>query len=234
MIIAVSGGKGGVGKSTLSLNLGYELDAVIVDADLATADLPAGAGRGPNLHDVLAGRAEPMAAVETVGPIRLLPCGRTLEGARASKLVELTRVVERLERQCGRVVIDCPAGLAQDVGVELYSADVAVLVTMPNRVALHDAYRTRRLALDVETPIGSVVLNQCRSTDAEDLVGQVEAKMGAPVTVIERRADIAAAQAAGRPLRTESPTSPMLEGFDSITWAIERCERHLSGGIGVL
>ncbi len=140
MIVAVSGGKGGVGKSTVSLNLGRELGAIVVDADLATADLPRGSG--PDLHDVLAGRADPLEAVEPIGSVRFLPCGRTLAGARASNLARLPRVVDRLERECGRVVVDCPAGLARDVGVQLECAHVSVLVTAPTESALVDAVRT--------------------------------------------------------------------------------------------
>lgn len=233
MIVAVSGGKGGVGKSTLSLNLGYELDAVVVDADLATADLPTGTGRGPNLHDVLAGRATPMDAVETVGPVRILPCGRTLEGARASNLATLGRVVSQLEQQCGRVVVDCPAGLARDVGVQLYSADVAVLVTMATKAALQDAYRTRKLALAVETPVAAVVLNQSRSTTDERLLPAIEDKLGVPTTRIPKRTDVATATAAGQPVREQYPESPVLEALESLTWTIERCENRLCGGIGV-
>ncbi|MFW5973812.1 MAG: P-loop NTPase, partial [Natrialbaceae archaeon] len=73
MILAVTAGKGGVGKSTVAYNLGAELDAVVVDADLGMADLPG--SRGPDLHDVLAGRASPLEAVREAGPVPILPCG---------------------------------------------------------------------------------------------------------------------------------------------------------------
>ncbi|MFP9193253.1 MinD/ParA family protein [Natrialbaceae archaeon A-CW1-1] len=224
MIIAVSGGKGGVGKSTLSLNLGYELDAVVVDADLLAADLPVRTTGGPTLHEVLAGRVDPLDAVETVGAVRILSCGQTLEGARASILTDVPRVVERLRRRYGRVVIDCPAGLARDVGVCLHSADLAVLVTMPDRVALSDAARTQSLAADVGTPVASIVLNQCRDPVSDSLCDRVEATMGAPVVAIDRRAELASAQAAGRPLREQVPSSPVLDALESLTRLLERCE----------
>jgi len=106
MIVAVSGGKGGVGKSTIALNLGRELDAVVVDGDLTTADLPR--GHGPNLHDVLAGRADPLEAIDRRDAVRVLPCGRTLAGARAADLTAFARVIDRIERAFGRVLVDCP------------------------------------------------------------------------------------------------------------------------------
>ncbi|MEF8821901.1 MAG: P-loop NTPase, partial [Halovenus sp.] len=76
MILTVTAGKGGVGKSTVAYNLAAELDAVVVDADLGMADLPT--SRGPDLHDVLAGRASATEAVREGGPVKLLPCGRSL------------------------------------------------------------------------------------------------------------------------------------------------------------
>ncbi|ADB59183.1 Cobyrinic acid ac-diamide synthase [Haloterrigena turkmenica DSM 5511] len=231
MIVAVTGGKGGVGKSTTSLNLGYELDAVVVDGDLATADLPP--GTGPDLHDVLAGRADPVAAVERFGPVRYLSCGRTLAGARAADLSALDRVVERLEREYGRVVIDCPAGLARDVGTQLETAHLAVLVTTPDEAALVDAVRTRRVAADLETPIASVVLNRADRDEHGDLASRVEERFGATTTIVEDRATVDEAQSRWLPVDDVDPDCPAVGAFDEIARTIERSEQRISSRIGV-
>ncbi|MFA9428292.1 MinD/ParA family protein [Natronorubrum sp. A-ect3] len=234
MIVAVAGGKGGVGKSTVSLNLGRELDAVVVDADLSTADLPR--GHGADLHDVLAGRSAPLDAVESFGQVRILPCGRTLAGARASALTELPRVVDRLEREFGRVVIDCPAGLARDVGRQLESAHAAVLVTTPTESALVDALRTRAVALELETPIAAVVLNRATADEAdghEQLAARVERKLGAPTTTVAERPAVDNAMEEGRPVRDVSPDCDVSDAFESVARSVERCEGNRSVHIGV-
>lgn len=232
MIVAVAGGKGGVGKSTVSLNLGRALDAVVVDADLAIPDLPD--GPGSNLHDVLAGRADPMDAVQERGSLRVVPCGRTLAGARASNISEFPGAVGAIERRCGRVVVDCPAGLARDVGVQLHCADVAVLVTIASKPALMDALRTRELARTVDTPVAAVAVNKSTASTDETVAENVEAKMGAPATVVEKRSAVADAKAAGKPVRDYRPDSPAVESFEVIAERIRDCERRLSGCVGVL
>jgi len=224
MIVAVTGGKGGVGKSTLSWNVGRELDAVVVDADLATADLPR--GRGPDLHDVLAGRAGPMEAVEEVGPVDLLPCGRTLAGARASDLSELGRVADLVARQCGHVVIDCPAGLAKDVGSALVAADVTLLVSTPRKPALLNAMRTRDLALDVDAPVACVALNRAPDGNFSGLVANVEEEFGAPVTLVREQDEVAEAQSRWQPVRDAYPDAPAVEAFETLARRLEACERR--------
>jgi septum site-determining protein MinD len=214
MILAVTAGKGGVGKSTVALNLAAELDAVAVDADLAMADLPS--ARGPDLHDVLAGRADPVEAVREGGPVTVLPCGRTLAGARAVDPTALGAAVRRVAREYGTVVIDSPAGMHGDVGLPLLAADACVVVTRPTEAALTDAIRARELARAVETPLARVVLNRAAGVDTRT----VAAALGGPVTRVPDSDALARAQRAGLPVAAVAPDSRAARQFQRLTEAV--------------
>jgi septum site-determining protein MinD len=194
VIIAVCGGKGGVGKSTVAFNLAAALDAVAVDADLAMADLPT--GRGPDLHDVLAGRADPIEAVRD-GPVRILPCGRSLAGARAADVARLGDAVRAVAQHHGDVVVDCPAGMRADVGVPLAVADAAVVVASPRPFALADAVRTRALARELDAGLLGVALN--RVTD-DPPVAAFERVLEAPVTTVPETERLGRSLESGRPV----------------------------------
>ncbi|ELZ06136.1 MinD/ParA family ATP-binding protein [Natrialba asiatica] len=229
MIVAVAGGKGGVGKSTTALNLARELDAVAVDADLTTADLPP--GTGPDLHDVLAGRVDPTAAVETIGPVTLLPCGRTLAGARAAarELDNLDAILQRIEREWGTVVVDCPAGLARDVGIELRSADLTILVTTPAKSALVDAFRTASLADALQTPIAALVLNKADRDSHGEIADKISRMLGVEVTIIASQQAVADAQARWLPVRDHAADAQAVDAYHSIADRLERTADRLSG-----
>lgn len=193
MILAVCGGKGGVGKTTTALNLAAELDAVLVDADLGMADVPA--GRGPDLHDVLAGRATAVEAVRESGAVAVLPCGRTLAGARECDPRRLVDALRAVAEAYGDVVVDCPAGLRADVGLPLLVADACVLVTTPDRAALADALRARSLAVELDAGLAAVAYNRASSGSDE-----VAAALGAPVVAVPSEDAVVTAMAAGKPV----------------------------------
>jgi septum site-determining protein MinD len=214
MILAVTAGKGGVGKSTVAYNLGAELDAVVIDADLGMADLPA--TRGPDLHDVLAGRATPLEAVREEGPVDLLPCGRTLAGTRAADPTVLADTVDAVAERYGQVVIDSPAGLRSDAGLPLLAAEACLLVTQPTRPALADALRTRELARAIDTPLARVVLNRVdpgRFGVSDRRAERIASALGGPVTRIPESTAVARAQRAGQPVRRLAPDSRSARQF---------------------
>ncbi|MFC7167319.1 MinD/ParA family ATP-binding protein [Halospeciosus flavus] len=221
MILAVAGGKGGVGKSTVALNLGAELDAVVVDGDLSMADLPA--GRGPDLHDVLAGRADPVEAVRegaAGGSVSLLPCGRSLAGARAADPLRLAATVETVEREYGAVVVDCPAGLRVDAGVPLAASDACVLVTRPTAPALTDAVRTRALARTLDAGVAAVVLSRARPSEEERTA--VDRLLGGPTVAVPADETVDAARRGGVPVREVDPDAAAAVALGEVAATVRR------------
>lgn len=225
MILTVTAGKGGVGKSTVSYNLAALLDAVVVDGDLGMADLPHSSG--PDLHDVLAGRADPTEAVRENGPVTILPCGRSLAGIRAGTPSALVEAVAAVRRQYGRVVIDSPAGMRSDAGLPLFAADACLLVTRPTTSAVADAVRARELAREIGTPLTRVALNR---VDPERLNRpsrdeQLATRLGAPVVPVPESTAVERAQGHGLPVARFDPDCLAAERFRTLASAIERTVR---------
>lgn len=213
MILAVTGGKGGVGKTSLAYNVAAALDAVAVDADLGMSDLPK--GRGPDLHDVLAGRAT---VTETVRPgvVDVVPCGRTLAGARASELTRLDEALRALEREHD-VVVDCPAGRRADAGVPLAVADACLLVVSPRAFALADAVRTRELARELDAGLVACAINRVTEDPPVDAIADV---LGAPVEVVPADPRVGRSVDEERPVVRSAPDSTAATAIDGLVGRI--------------
>ena len=149
--IAVTGGKGGVGKTCLAVNLAVALaklgqPTVLVDGDLgmANADMLLGLSPERTLADVLAGTC-------SISDVLLhSPYGVSLVPA-ASGVDELTRLSpERMERMIGLLasltrpgtplVIDTAAGIGREVLAILKAVRVILVVVTPDPTSMTDAY----------------------------------------------------------------------------------------------
>ena len=156
-VLAVVSGKGGVGKTSLAVNLGIALSAagrrvLLVDADLGLANVDLVLGQRPrgDLGHVLAGRL----ALEDIvqeGPagIRWIPgashmpaISRISQKRREALLDSLTA----LETQHDFVLLDAPAGIGRGVLHLARQADELLLVTTPEPTAMMDAYALLKAA----------------------------------------------------------------------------------------
>ena len=216
MILAVAGGKGGGGKTTLAYNVAGALGAVVIDADLGMADLPD--GRGPDLHDVLAGRADPTEVVRA-GPVDIVPCGRTLAGARACDLSALDDATAAIERDHGTVVLDCPAGRRADAGVPLAVADACLLVVSPRAFALADAVRTRELARELDAGLVGCAVNRVTEEPPTDAVADA---LEAPAAAVPADPRVGRSVAAERPVVDAAPDSDAARAIEELAGRVPR------------
>lgn len=211
MIVAVCGGKGGTGKSTVAWNLGAAMNGVVVDCDLVMANLPE--GHGANLHDVLAGRAEPGTALEHRAGMKWLPSGRSLAGAVSADPARLPAVIREVAAGPQDVVLDCPAGLDAGVGLPLWVADRVVAVTTPTRSAVADALRTRGAAIALNAGLSAVALNRADGTQP---IRRIERVFGAPAVAIPETEELAGELTAARPRVLATPDSDVSDRLQQL------------------
>ncbi len=172
-VVAVTSGKGGVGKTNLSVNLSIALAArgkrtVLVDLDLglANADILLDATPRWNLSQALVGRKTiGEITLPAMGGIRLVPGASGVE--RLANLSDVERAsllssFESLHQDADVIVFDTGAGISRNTTAFLAAADDIVVVTMPEPTAVVDAYAVIKM-LSREADHGDIrlVLNQC-------------------------------------------------------------------------
>ena len=152
-VLAVTSGKGGVGKTFFSANLACALaqkghKVLVIDADLGLANLDVVLNLFPKvtLHDVFAGKAKVEdAIVQAPGGFSAILAGSGLaEYARltAETREEFHRMVTALQRQFDVILLDTGAGLSDVVLFSIAMASEVLVVTTPEPTSLTDAYAT--------------------------------------------------------------------------------------------
>lgn len=149
--IAVTSGKGGVGKTNLACNLAIQLSksgerALILDADLglSSVDTILGVFPGKNLYHVIFDGV-PISEVVTTGPagVKIVTGGSgILELAHLSDKRRRSFIdsLEQLERIADWFIIDTAAGLGKNVMAFIRAATEVLVVTTPEPTSVTDAY----------------------------------------------------------------------------------------------
>lgn len=182
-VIAVTSGKGGVGKSSIALNLAVEAAkhfkrTVLVDADLGLAnlDVMCGVSVRAGLADVIAGRCRLCdIMVRTPYSVDLVPGASGIayladlpDEDRARLLAQM----EGLEREADLVVVDTGAGVNRNVVRMAAAADEIFVVATPEPTSITDAYAAVKLISRCgEHGRLHVIVNQVESRREAEQVG---------------------------------------------------------------
>ena len=154
-IIAVTSGKGGVGKSTLTAHigtalsrLGYRVLAVDFDAGLRNLDLILGVSEDVvyDLSDVLGAKCEPFKAaypVKHTGSYWLLPAPVSAEYSIPVGMTE--KLLRGLDRFYDFILLDSPAGVGNGFQAAVKAAETAVVVVTPDPVSMRDGEKVGQI-----------------------------------------------------------------------------------------
>lgn len=151
-IIVVTSGKGGVGKTTTTANIGAGLaelgkKVLVIDTDLGLRNLDVVMGLENrivyNLVDVIEGKCRLNQALikdKRYENLYLLPSAQTKDKSAVTP-EQMIKLTSDLRREYDFVLLDCPAGIEQGFQNAISGADKALVITTPEVSAIRDADR---------------------------------------------------------------------------------------------
>lgn len=172
-VIVITSGKGGVGKTTSSANLGTGLAAegkkvVLIDADIGLRNLDVVLGLENrivyDIVDVVEGKCRIKQALikdKRYETLFLLPAAQTRDKDAVTE-TQMIELCDTLRVDFDFILIDCPAGIEQGFKNAIAGADRALVVTTPEVSAVRDADRIIGLleASEIHRPM--LILNRLR------------------------------------------------------------------------
>lgn len=165
-VIVVTSGKGGVGKTTTSANVGTGLaklnkKVILIDTDIGLRNLDVVMGLENrivyNLVDVVEGNCRIKQALikdKRYANLYLLPSAQTRDKTSVTP-EQMKKLIDELKEEFDYIILDCPAGIEQGFKNAIAGADRALVVTTPEVSAIRDADRI----------IGLLEANEIKRTD---------------------------------------------------------------------
>ncbi len=180
-VIAVTSGKGGVGKTNFTVNFALALmsfgqKVIILDADLGLANIDVLLGVKPeyNLYHVLKGQKN-IKDIITTGPrgLQLIAGGsgmQELANLRRWQVEQFISKLEQLEGMADILIIDTAAGLSRNVMSFLLSSDEVIVITTPEPTAITDAYGlVKAMTSKKKQGVVHLVVNKVESAQEADI-----------------------------------------------------------------
>lgn len=172
-VIVITSGKGGVGKTTTTANVGTGIaklnkKVVLIDTDIGLRNLDVVMGLENrivyNLVDVVEGNCRVKQALikdKRYENLFLLPSAQTRDKTSVTP-EQMKKLIEELKTEFDYILLDCPAGIEQGFKNAIAGADRALIVTTPEVSAIRDADRIIGLLEANELKRVELIVNRIR------------------------------------------------------------------------
>ena len=174
-VIVITSGKGGVGKTTTTANLGSSIaqtgkKVVLVDTDIGLRNLDVVMGLENrivyDIVDVIEEKCKLRQALikdKRFEELFLLPAAQTRDKTAINE-EQMKELIEKLKGEFDYILIDCPAGIEQGFKNAICGADRAIVVTTAEISAIRDADRIIGLLEAAEIKNPELIINRLRPT----------------------------------------------------------------------
>ena len=189
--ISVVSGKGGVGKTTVVINLGsvlahhYNKNVVIIDANITTSHIGLYLGMyycPVTLNQVLKGDAKIENAIyDHFSGVKLIPSSLSIKDLEGVDIAKLENSINKLFGKTDIILIDSAPGLGREAVAAMKASEEVIFVTTPYIPSVMDVIRCKQVADKLRLKSLGIVLNMVKNERYELTAREVEQLAELPV-----------------------------------------------------
>lgn len=189
-VVTLASGKGGVGKTTVTSNLGSVLnelgrETLVFDGNITAPNLSMHLGiplYPTTLHDVLRGDAHIMDAVyDHPSGLSVVPGGISVEDISEINIEKLSDSLDYISDEAEIILLDAPPGLGRESLKSMEVADDILLVTNPDLPSVTEALKVREMGERIGKNVLGVIVNRIKGKESELDIDEIEDMLDLPV-----------------------------------------------------
>ena len=223
-VYAIISGKGGVGKTTSTINLGTSLnqlgeDVIIVDGNLTTPNIGIhlGAPIVPiTLNHVLSNQAKLEDAIyEHESGTKIMPASLSLKETKKIDPRKLSDITKKLKKITNHVLIDCAAGLGEEAKSAIKAADEIIIIANPEIASVTDALKTIKLSEEMNRPIKGLIITRYKGKKTDMSIPSIKDMLEIPlIGIIPEDEAVRESQVIKNPVILTHPKSKASKSYE--------------------